>query len=50
MPEHVHLLVYPLTDSKDGNIPDYRQQLKQPFSKEIKQLLKTAKSRLLKGG
>jgi putative transposase len=36
MPEHVHLLVYPLTDSQDGNIPDYLQQLKQPFSKEIK--------------
>ncbi len=48
MPEHVHLLVYPLTDSQDGNIPDYLSQLKEPFSKEIKRLLTAAKSPLLK--
>jgi putative transposase len=48
MPEHVHLLVYPLTDSEDGNIPDYLKQMKQPFSKEIKRVLTDAKSSLLK--
>ena len=48
MPEHVHLLVYPLTDTETGNIPDYLSRLKEPFSKEIKQLLTDAKSLLLK--
>ena len=48
MPEHVHLLVFPLTDSETGNIPDYLSQLKNPFSRDIKKLLKVAKSPLLK--
>ena len=46
MPEHVHLLVNPL--SKTGDIEDYLAQLKPPFSKEIKSLLVEAKSPLLK--
>ena len=48
MPEHIQQLVYPLTDSETGNIPDYLSQLKEPFSKEVKQLLTEAKSPLLK--
>ena len=46
MPEHVHLLVYPLSEA--GGIDGYLGQLKQPFSKEIKRLLTEAKSPLLK--
>ena len=48
MLEHIHLLVYPLTHSETGDIPDYLSQLKEPFSKEVKQLLTDAKSLLLK--
>jgi len=48
MPEHVHLLVLPLTNSQTGNIPDYLSRLKEPFSKEIKRLLVQANSPLLK--
>ena len=50
MPEHVHVLVYPLNNSETGHIPDYlsRLKLKEPFSKEIKQLLVKANSPLLK--
>ncbi len=46
MPEHVHLLVYPL--SPTGDIEDYLSPLKQPFSQGINQLLVEAKSPLLK--
>ena len=48
MPEHIHLLIYPMSDSVSGNIPEYLSQLKEPFSKEIKRLLSDAKSPLLK--
>lgn len=46
MPEHVHLLVYPL--SEKGDIDKYLKRVKEPFSKEIKQLLMHLKSPLLK--
>ena len=36
MPEHVHLLVYP---TGEANVSRLLGQLKQPFSKEIKQVL-----------
>ena len=47
MPEHIHVLIYPMWDSVSGNIPEYLSQLKEPFSKEIKRLLSDAKSPLL---
>ena len=46
MPEHVHLLVYPLSET--GDIDDFLRWLKQPFSKEIKKLIIEADSPLLK--
>ena len=45
MPEHVHLLVYP--DERQPDIGRYLAQIKQPFSKSIKQILVDRKSRLL---
>jgi putative transposase len=46
MPEHVHLLVNPL--SKTGDIDKFLSKLKNPFSREIKIILTAAKSPLLK--
>jgi putative transposase len=46
MPEHVHLLVYPILP--EPQIGRYLARIKQPFSKEIKELLIQAKSPLLK--
>lgn len=45
MPEHVHLLVYPTLP--EPNIGLFLARLKQPFSKEIKELLIQNKSSLL---
>ena len=44
MPEHVHLLVYP---TGEANVSRLLGQLKQPFSKEIKQVLVEHRSPLL---
>jgi putative transposase len=46
MPEHVHLLVYPVLPKPD--VGRYLARIKQPFSKEIKQLLTQSRSSLLK--
>lgn len=46
MPEHVHLLVYPRLPEPD--IGGFLARLKQPFSSEIKGLLREARSALLK--
>ena len=46
MPEHVHLLVYPLADA--SRIDELLKAIKRPFSYRIKQLLIQSKSRLLK--
>lgn len=46
MPEHVHLLVLPL--ASDPNIGFFLAQLKQPYSKQIKQILMAEESPLLK--
>jgi putative transposase len=45
MPEHVHLLVYPLLSQ--GNIDLFLARLKQPFSKQIKELLTASHNPLL---
>ncbi len=45
MPEHVHLLVFP--DERRPNIGRYLAQIKQPFSKSIKQVLVDCNSPLL---
>ena len=45
MPEHVHLLVFPL--DKEPNIGRYLARIKQPFSKRIKQTLVDSGSPLL---
>ncbi len=45
MPEHVHLLVYPT--SADPDIGRYLARIKQPFSKQIKDVLATRHSPLL---
>jgi putative transposase len=45
MPEHVHLLVYPTTSSP--SIGRYLARIKQPFSKQIKEVLVGQGSRLL---
>jgi putative transposase len=45
MPEHVHLLVYPL--SEEPQIGHYLARVKQPFSKQIKNILVDAHSPLL---
>jgi putative transposase len=45
MPEHVHLLVYPLSD--EPQIGHYLARVKQPFSKQIKNILVDAQSPLL---
>ena len=46
MPEHVHLIVDPL--EPEPRIDHFLARLKQPFSKEIKQLLEASSSSLLK--
>ena len=45
MPEHVHLLVYPTTP--DPSIGFYLARIKQPLSKQIKQILMESNSTLL---
>jgi putative transposase len=45
MPEHVHLLVYPT--SPNPSISLYLARIKQPFSKQIKDVLTSGDSRLL---
>jgi len=45
MPEHVHLLVYPTV--LDPSISRYLARIKQPFSKQIKDILVRKRSRLL---
>jgi putative transposase len=45
MPEHVHLLVYPTLPEPDIGL--YLARVKQPFSKQIKQLLEQVRSPLL---
>jgi putative transposase len=45
MPEHVHLLVYPR--SKESSISFFLARLKQPFSKQIKELLTAQQSEWL---
>jgi len=45
MPEHVHLLVYPTT--AEPSISRYLARIKQPFSKQIKDILVGQGSRLL---
>lgn len=45
MPEHVHLLAYPLSDKPE--IGRYLARIKQPFSKQIKSILIDANSPLL---
>ena len=46
MPEHVHLLVYPRSET--GDIDTYLKSVKEPFSKEIKKLLTASNNSLLK--
>jgi putative transposase len=46
MPEHVHLLVYPTLPEPD--LGRYLARVKQPFSKEIKELLTASGAPLLK--
>jgi len=46
MPEHVHLLVYPLDPEPD--IPGLLSGIKRPFSVQIKRILQDAKSPLLR--
>ena len=46
MPEHVHLLVYPSVSNP--SISRYLARIKQPFSKQIKEILIGQRSRLLK--
>jgi putative transposase len=45
MPEHVHLIIYPTTPSP--SISYYLARIKQPFSKQIKNVLAERNSRLL---
>ena len=45
MPEHVHLLVYPT--APNPSISRYLARIKQPFSKQIKDVLAEQDSRLL---
>ncbi len=45
MPEHVHLLVYPKTPNPSISL--YLARIKQPFSKQIKDILVGQRSRLL---
>jgi putative transposase len=45
MPEHVHLLTYPLDEQPDFG--GYLARIKQPFSKQIKEVLIENRSRLL---
>ena len=45
MPEHVHLLVYPT--EPNPSISRYLARIKQPFSKQIKEILVAQGSRLL---
>jgi putative transposase len=45
MPEHVHLLVLP--DDAKSNVSRLLAKIKQPFSKQIKEVLQSHKSRLL---
>ncbi|MFC1758581.1 transposase, partial [Planctomycetota bacterium] len=45
MPDHLHLLVYPQTP--EPNVGRFLARLKQPFSKEIKQILVHGGSSLL---
>ncbi len=45
MPEHVHLLTVPI--SSDLRIGRYLTRLKQPLSKQVKQILVNTRSRLL---
>jgi len=45
MPEHVHLLTFPLDEKPDFG--SYLARIKQPFSKQVKQLLVEHNSRLL---
>ena len=45
MPEHVHLVVYPLPEA--NGIDRFLRAIKRPYSYRIKQLLIAAKSRLL---
>jgi putative transposase len=46
MPEHVHLLVYPLRDN--SSISLYLGRVKQPYSKQIKAILVEKRAALLK--
>lgn len=46
MPEHVHFLVFPR--EVNPSMGDYLARLKQPFSKEIKEILVRNRSSLLK--
>jgi putative transposase len=45
MPEHVHLLVFPL--DKEPNLPDYLAAIKRPVSADVKRDLQAANSPLL---
>jgi putative transposase len=45
MPEHVHLLIYPLAEA--SRIDDLLKAIKRPFSYRVKQLLIETKSHLL---
>ncbi len=45
MPEHVHLIIYPLPEA--GGIDGLLKAIKRPFSYRIKQLLIQSQSRLL---
>ncbi len=46
MPEHVHLLTYPLRQNPEFG--KYLARIKQPFSKQVKAILHTQRSGLLK--
>src|SRR2546427_9990106 len=46
MPEHVHLLVYPLLP--EPRIDRYLARLKQPYSKQIKEILEQSSAPLLR--
>ncbi len=45
MPEHIHLLTYPL--EKEPDFARYLARIKQPFSKQIKEILTENRSPLL---
>jgi putative transposase len=45
MPEHIHLLIYPLSDA--GTIDGLLKAIKRPFSYRVKQMLIESNSRLL---